>query len=1061
MSGLDDVSKVFSAARRTPTPEVRRHELTDAELEEITSLLQRANELQKLDITDAVIGNDAAWFGFNTSRKKLANFIAEFSAAPGSVDERQVRSERDKLRSFIDDYSPQPEHQSLSSQNTGSTSSMQYDVVTMSPKSFTERYGTNAAEAMTRAAAGGEGGAGDGDPTPINTPSGAPVQERETVTTVNSAGVEKERDVESLELTLDTLSAGLKRARENAGINLTHDQLRKKDSADLDTEYNQMYGKINTFRHRINDLKKNEVIDQFEFQNLRKELADLVTTFRAKRVLEAAPKPDPIPPEPPEPKPDPDPVPPTPPTPAPPEPVPPQPERTPGQSLQEQRQQLTEAYGAYHVALKKFYSEHYGASRLRGRLRQMKNFFGVKPELPEELQNLQQTVTTAQQSYLNLAERVANERDFNTKPLAGGINANGDRMTAAEHEERLQQVLERYYRRLDLQQGVRPVQERIAIQKEAIAGTPQAENLNRLKELLSKNKNTLRIGKLLVYGGVGAASGGAAGALLGASRVVAGTVGGIAGGAVANRMYGYFATERAERSTEEILDTVSVQSISYNEILQRQEQISNAYSVLDKHRRNQELAGIAGAIIGGGAAAGYMQGVYQAGVVEGTTQTPVEVSPTPGDVVDTPEALTTEPVSPGQPEVSPEVPPAAPAEGLSETTPGTGATEATPTEAEPTVEAPHEQSPAATIEGVPFVDFETLVHTVQPGDQGLTYVLQELYPDLFPPVGSPEWLPFVNAIEHNQELLAAAGFPNADVNDIFPGNQFRADVFAEYYLNNLVDESTCAAYLAAHPELGSIVAAPESTSATSTTPAESVRPEPRPNDLTATENAPTESVRPELRPETQTAPITNEPRTPLQGIDEPDYGANRTEGVLVNDEQGPEALRGPDGAATEFGEFAVRAAIEAAQQRYAEVALQLQDRFDIYSADLANYINQQVSDWAATQEGLGVADVEARATSLYLRELLPVLLPDGSDVEMMKGALDTLWDEPLRDYAAGASTVQIEAVQAMQQRLNEMGAMPFSSFNGTVGEYLGALYQSTGANPGQFQSVLQDLKANR
>jgi hypothetical protein len=362
------------------------------------------------------------------------------------------------------------------------------------------------------------------------------------------------------------------------------------------------------------------------------------------------------------------------------------------------------------------------------------------------------------------------------------------------------------------------------------------------------------------------------------------------------------------------------------------------------------------------------------------------------------------------------------------------------------------------------VDFETLVHTVQPGDQGVTYILQEQYPDLFPPVGSPEWAPIYEAFKNNPELLQRAEFPNSDIDLIipagngYPGDQFRADIFAEYYLNNVAGESTRAAYLAAHPELTTVAAAVETTPAPTVAPAESLRPELRPVDSTATENTPTESLRPEQQLSDTSRAETN------TGIKQ--FGDND----ITYKESGIDSQQYSEPVTTQEVEpqwnqqTAPREAVVAAQDTYKEIDRLLGNRFVTDDPELMMQIQDELVGWAAQEAVSDPELLQARAENLFLRSLLPDLMPpDGlvSSQEVAETLTSPLWDVPMPELFTAAQPGQLEVVQALQLQLNELGAMPFSSFQGTLGEFIGALFKSIDTTNPEFINGIRRLSDNQ
>lgn len=399
-----------------------------------------------------------------------------------------------------------------------------------------------------------------------------------------------------------------------------------------------------------------------------------------------------------------------------------------------------------------------------------------------------------------------------------------------------------------------------------------------------------------------------------------------------------------------------------------------------------------------------------------------------------------------------------------------------------------EQTPEIGSEAIPDIDLEKLVYTVQPGDQGVTYILQECYPDLFPPVGSSNWLPIYDAFKNNPALLAEANFPNADIDDIFPGDQyraadtFRADVFAEYYLNHVADEATRAAYLEAHPELATAPAsAPTSASdavetATTAAPTESMSPQPRPETLGATENAPARSLYPEQNP-------TFGAETG-QSVDEANQGLKNTESELVTESvstKSPEAEAGFERVYKDASseptapssttepepmwnqQTAAQEAVGGAQAQYTELSTELGDIFDVTDENLAAQIQNEVVGWAAMENTSDPDALQSRAVSLYLREMLASLATDADDVsaETIANTLRSpLWDKQVSSLNSLAEPGQWSAIREIQAQLNELGAQPFSSFQGTFGEFLEALFKSIDKNSESFTTGIERLRNN-
>jgi hypothetical protein len=729
-------------------------------------------------------------------------------------------------------------------------------------------------------------------------------------------------------------------------------------------------------------------------------------------------------------------------------------EQTPGQQLETLRSNILAYDAEFKDALRNFYTEHYNTGGIVGGARQLKRFFGAQPEVSEEVQQLAVRVQQARKAYSDASRQFANERDFNKNPIGGGINQAGERMTASEHEARLEQVLQRYYRRLDLQQGVRPVQEVIDIEKEAIAGTPQAESMQRIQEVMAKYRNTFGIGRIALYGSVGLATGGFGTGVLLAARAAAGTVGGIAGGTVANRLYSRLGTEKAQANLVETVDTVSVSSLNFEDILDRQQKIRAAYDNLDTHLRNQELAGIAGAIVGGGTASVGTGMVFQAGAESASASVPVatvETPTTPGvgelDVgqITTPEAEMAAPpqesptaITPQEnlselqvetePAPVPETDTVTPPEAQPESTPALETAEAeTPSETVPEREA--EPVPESEPEVIPapaenLLDLPDVVHTVTEADRGLTYVLAERYPDIFPTEGSPDWQPFVNAIRGNEALLAEAQFPSENIDHIVPGNEFRADVFAEYYLNEIASPEARAAYAAAHPDTAAILdfsPAPdgEALGATATSAAELNL------ETTASQANYTGDI-----PEPTPANFTPEPRPELESIESPEANVSVGEAVQL-----------------------VNPIVERAMESFTQWPEAVRSELNLFTGYTLSDIRAELTSWVAEQNISDPAAINEHFNELVARTILPDLLAEQPDTLLAN------WDTPFTELSPATVDTFNSVVTELGERFGVYveGLSPDTI---TLGKNLTELVESIDVTRPEFIEQLRSVPNN-
>lgn len=469
--------------------------------------------------------------------------------------------------------------------------------------------------------------------------AGAPAQERETVTTVNEQGVARERDVDSLERTLDTLAAGLKRSREHENIDRTHDQLRSKNSADRDDEYAALYGKINAFRHRINTLKGNDAIDQHEFQKLRTELAGLTKTFRNRRFEEPRPGPEP-------------------------EPIP---DQTRDNWLVA-KAEAAAAGATFSNEYQKYYQSLH-SNKWKAAYQSAKSFgrdlFGFRPKLPPELETLQEKEIAAQKKYLQSAARMQSpsgvggekraqryekfKQKHEAAAVAAGVGKLEDALVAEAFEKRESALIQRYLKQLDYATVLKRMEERQVAQEKIIAEQPKIKSLETMRAVLASRPGiALRVG---LFGAVGLVTGGASGA----AGAVAGVAGGIGGGLLSRLGYDAGFTNRA-RQTKEATFTKMVNAIDPSQLEQRRSEVLEALFAVRSSERRRDVASTFGAMAGGG----IVGGIAEAYVPSASPDTvpPLQVTDTP-EVVDgsvRPEARPDNLVPSAGPEIAESVP---------------------------------------------------------------------------------------------------------------------------------------------------------------------------------------------------------------------------------------------------------------------------------------------------------------------------------------------------------------------------------------------------------------------
>ncbi len=220
-----------------------------------------------------------------------------------------------------------------------------------------------------------------------------------------------------------------------------------------------------------------------------------------------------------------------------------------------------------------------------------KESFGFKPSLTPELRVLRERDEYLQGQYAALGGRLVEQRRHAME------NAE---VVEDERQQKTEAVIGRYQRMLERKLALKPMQERIEVQKKALEGMPQNKTFNAMREVMRKNKYALLTGRVVLYGGIGAATGGVLAGALAAGRVGAGFVSGVGGGFLGRGLtQGY--VNRADAVSERLLSK-KMNSLTAQELRQRRAELIEAYTIKDDRLRHQRYAAIAGAIIGGGAA---------------------------------------------------------------------------------------------------------------------------------------------------------------------------------------------------------------------------------------------------------------------------------------------------------------------------------------------------------------------------------------------------------------------------------------------------------------------------
>lgn len=217
----------------------------------------------------------------------------------------------------------------------------------------------------------------------------------------------------------------------------------------------------------------------------------------------------------------------------------------------------------------------------------IKNFLGIKPTLTPELQELKKRDEYLQGQYAALGGLIVEhrKRSLEQEGLAEGVS------------ERTERVMERYHRMLERKIALRPIQERIEMQKKAFETMPQNKTYAAVTGWMRKHPNKTIALKVVGYGAIGAVTGGIAAGFAAAGRVGAGAAGGMLGGVGMHRLM-QGRVNRAEVISASLL-AKKMSTLSAAELRQRRSDLIEAYTIKDKRLRDQRVAALAGAIAGG------------------------------------------------------------------------------------------------------------------------------------------------------------------------------------------------------------------------------------------------------------------------------------------------------------------------------------------------------------------------------------------------------------------------------------------------------------------------------
>lgn len=96
-----------------------------------------------------------------------------------------------------------------------------------------------------------------------------------------------------------------------------------------------------------------------------------------------------------------------------------------------------------------------------------------------------------------------------------------------------------------------------------------------------------------------------------------------------------------------------------------------------------------------------------------------------------------------------------------------------------------EEVPAVP-EAIDGVDLAELVYNVPEGAPGLSYTLEDAYPDPFASFTPDQWHEFIDKVNANPEVLEEAHVSSGNLNRIYPGEQIRLDVLAEFHIRDMI-----------------------------------------------------------------------------------------------------------------------------------------------------------------------------------------------------------------------------------------------------------------------------------
>ena len=444
---------------------------------------------------------------------------------------------------------------------------------------------------------------------------------------------------------------------------------------------------------------------------------------------------------------------------------------------EEKRRRSEDIEADYRTQLAHFYRDNE-----KGLLAGAKRFFGIQPELPEELQKLSQKTIEARVEYKAAAADLVHAK-------------------YADNPEQMESVGKRYERILAQHILIANLERRNAIQSQVVEELyPEGTNVSKTLRWLKKTKNGRRVASIAAYTLIGLASGGTSAALVAggsaAVRLTGGALGGALFGKGTSAFLERFYVKKKEAEYQE--KTESVKDIFDNDLATFENELAASAQAVTGAKRNTRIAAASAAAIGGlvGGSAGQSVHDYLSDLPPANVQrVVVDLPPRPRD--------------PGEFGIVPE------AGSVTHVAPPPPDTETVPVQ------------PQAQPEVVPKE------YVVQKGDN-VWNILEGKGPDAHPVGGMSEVVKdmplnvrnraldtLVDYMEKNPDFTKSVGISGGDPHSIFPDENIRTDML-DAKMRELIQEKD---WYQQYLDTSGTVEAPHSD-----VPTESVAPDIRKND---------------------------------------------------------------------------------------------------------------------------------------------------------------------------------------------------------------------------------------